>query len=38
MKYEEGMNNTNKPYCEDDVDSKHKDFVENCVWESREKI
>ena len=31
------MKTPHKPYWEDDVNTEHKKFVENCVWESREK-
>ena len=37
MKYEESMNTTNNPYWEDAVDFEHNKFVENCVWEARDK-
>ena len=36
-KYGEAMKTPHKPYWEDDVNTEHKKFVENCVWESREK-
>ena len=37
MKYEESMKTTDKPYWEDAVYTEHKKFLENCVWEAREK-
>ena len=31
------MNTPDKPYWEDAVDTEHKNVVENCVWEARDK-
>ena len=37
MKYKESINTHERPYWKDDVDTEHKKFVENCVWEVRDK-
>ena len=37
MKYEEAISTPNRPYWGYDVETEHKKFVENCVWEAIKK-